>query len=266
MEQGIGSRVSSPPTAPTHPLQPTLVSPVVGQSWHHAVTISFPRWAPGNGGAAGQHRDRSGASHARPQSVTHCNPNQFCPELWGLLPLLSLPSSQVFAETTVPRSNSSQTQLCKISDPPSLPCVSKQNCPPAMPRPPSKTPKSGPSSSHRLPSSFSSSSSISPLLSKPASHSLHPGSPPRLIFTSSLSHLSALLSQFYPRHFLSHAISLCPRFCLPWGRGQLVGDGVCPICFTRMGTSPQGQGPCCLFTLNLPGHSTTGLVVAHKED
>ena len=172
MEQGIGFRVSSPPppTAPTHPLQPPLVGPVVGSPGHCAVTVSFLCWAPGDGRAAGQPRERSGASHARPQSVTLGNPNQFSPGTLGTPPCSFPPQLPSLLETTIPRSNSFLTQLSKIS------LILHHSYEQAKQRSPASSKTSLLFTRNRtliflsLPSSFSSSSSISHL-SKTASPS-----------------------------------------------------------------------------------------------
>lgn len=51
------------------------------------------------------------------------------------------------------------------------------------------------------------------------------------------------------------------------GRGRLWVAVFAPLtCSIRMGTSPQGQGPHCLFSLNLPGHLASTLVVAYQGD
>ena len=170
MEQGIGFRVSSPPppTAPTHPLQPLLVGPVVGSPGHCAVTVSFLCWAPGDGRAAGQPRERSGASHARPQSVTLGNPNQFFPGTLGTPPCSFPPQLPSLLETTIPRSNSFLTQLSKIS------LILHHSYEQAKQRSPARSKTSLLFTRNRtliflsLPSSFSSSSSISHLSKTPS--------------------------------------------------------------------------------------------------
>lgn len=78
-----------------------------------------------------------------------------------------------------PKSNCFQTQFSKVSL--ILHHSGKWNLFLPIPRPPSKLSETGQDPSLILPSSFSSSSFISPLLSKPAPHSSHPGSLLRLV-------------------------------------------------------------------------------------